>query len=113
LLNLLHNNQGHAICYLRRIFMVRILEGLCQRGLDKMIVVVEGQSPGEVTDRNTQDLVIKYARQQGFPAWGLSEVPRSYPVDINGKSDEAVVLGKSPIGGYRGDYVLFAQPVGT
>ena len=71
-----------------------------------MTVVLAGKDREELTSLDTRNNVITIARERGFPARGLSNVPEPYPVDKAGKTDDELVLGKRPFVGYRVDYVV-------
>jgi hypothetical protein len=87
---------------------IRFIEDECKQSTNSMKVVVEGTDPAELTNRQTRDAVLVFARRSGFPARGISSLPQTYPVDADGKTDEDVILGKRPLAAHRADYTLSA-----
>lgn len=80
-----------------------------QMGSTEMTVVVrDNKSPENLTSRETREAVLNWARAQGFPARGLKQIPGTYPVDAQGKTDDDLVLGKRPIAGWQADFELSA-----
>lgn len=77
-------------------------------GTNTMHVLVEGERADELTDLNTRNEVLKYARAAGFPARGLGGVPHPYPVDAEGESHDDLILGRRPIDHWEAIYVINA-----
>lgn len=88
--------------------MVRVLEEVSKLDTQNAVVVVEGDNPAELTNRETRDAVLRWARSHGFPARGLSGLPQTYPVDDKGETNPEVVLGKVPCKAHRADFQLSA-----
>jgi hypothetical protein len=88
--------------------MLRFIEDKCVQTPQNMLVIVEADTPPELTNRQARDAVLVWARRQGFPARGISGIPQTYPVDAKGETNPEVVMGKVPTAAHRADYQLSA-----
>ena len=71
-------------------------------------IVVQGDTMEEVTSIGARNMVLREAAAAGLSRPGVSGVAPAYPVDAEGKSDDDVIMGRSPVAGYRCDYPVAA-----
>lgn len=86
--------------------------------LDNLSVVTNGRAEFVVTGNNieellaasTSNMVLQKAAEAGLNRPGVSNASGPYPVDIDGKTDDELLLGKrGPVVGYRRDFVVLAS----
>lgn len=90
--------------------MVSILEDASVITNGRAELVVSGNSVVELMDAKTANMAIQKAAELGLHRPGVSSASGAYPVDAEGKTDDALLLGKrGPIAGYRRDFVILAS----
>ena len=62
-----------------------------------------------VLSRLAKEAVLMYARQQGFNAHGLDNMPPAYPVDDQGQHGVEVLSGAKPIAAWEAVYTVMAK----
>jgi hypothetical protein len=67
-------------------------------------VTVQAATQEEALSRAAKDLVLQTAAQRGLPRPGLSGGESVYPVDAEGKTSDALIMGQGVVAGYRADY---------
>lgn len=72
-------------------------------------IVVEGDSIEELMRSSTSNAAIEKAASLGLHRPGISNSTGVYPVDAAGEASDAVLSGKSPVAGYRRDYVILGS----
>lgn len=86
--------------------------------LDDLSVVTNGRAEFVVTSpsieellaASTSNMVLQKAAEAGLNRPGVSNASGPYPVDGDGKTDDALLLGKrGPVAGYRRDFVVLAS----
>lgn len=83
---------------------LRVIENETKIGSRSGTVVIEGDSPEEVSGMQARELAIQVAMQNGLARAGVSGGGAPYPVDADGKSGDALMLGKTPATAFRYDH---------
>lgn len=68
------------------------------------VITIQGDNQDEVMSRDARNAVLQFAAKNGLPRPGLSGGESAYPVDTEGKTPDALVLGQLPVAAYRCDY---------
>ena len=90
--------------------MVSILDDLSKVTNNRADYVVTSKSIEELLAASTSNMVLEKAAQAGLNRPGVSNASGPYPVDAEGKTDDALLLGKrGPVAGYRRDFVVLAS----
>ena len=90
--------------------MVSILEDASVVTTGRAEFVVAGTDIEELMRAETSNVVLQKAAELGLHRPGVSNASGPYPVDADGKTDDALLLGKrGPIAGYRRDFVVLAS----
>jgi len=70
------------------------------------IVTVEADTQEEVMSAAAKQLAINEAQANGISRAGVGGQESSYPVDENGETSDALVLGQGTVKAYRCDYKI-------
>jgi hypothetical protein len=89
--------------------MVSILDDLTRVANGRGDFVVTSPTIEPLMDAATSNLVLKKASENGMNRPGVSNASGPYPVDVDGKTDDDLLMGKrGPVAGYRRDFVVMA-----
>ena len=90
--------------------MVSILDDLSRVSAGRAEFTVSGKSIEELMSAATSNVVLQKAAEAGLNRPGVSSASGPYPVDAEGKTDDALLLGqRGPVAGYRRDFVVLAS----
>lgn len=90
--------------------MVSILDDLSNVTNTRAEFVVAGDNIEELLSAATANTVLQKAAALGLHRPGVSSAGGPYPVDPDGKTDDALLLGRrGPVAGYRRDFVVLAS----
>ncbi len=89
--------------------MVSILDDLTKVAHGRADFVVSGNNIEELLAASTSNIVIQKAAEAGLHRPGVSSASGPYPVDVDGKTDDELLMGKRPVAGYRRDFVVLAS----
>lgn len=90
--------------------MISVLDDLTRIANGRAEFIVEGNNIEELMSADTSHAVIKKAAEAGMHRPGVSSASGPYPVDINGQTDDELLLGKrGPVANYRRDFVILAS----
>lgn len=86
---------------------LKVKEG--QTPVTSITIIGEGDNPEELVSAATRTRVLAFARANGLPtSSGLGNIVSPYPVDENGKCDEALILGQRKFAKFQVEYVVNA-----
>lgn len=89
--------------------MISILDDLTNHTPGRAEFVVQGNNIEELLAASTSNTVLKKAAELGLNKPGVSSATGAYPVDDDGKTDDALLLGqRGPVAGYRRDFIVLA-----
>lgn len=71
-------------------------------------ITIQGDTMEEVSSLTARNLALKEAAVAGLSRPGVSGNAPAYPVDAEGQSTEDVIMGRTPVAGYRCDYPVTA-----
>ena len=90
--------------------MVSIIDNLSNVSRGRAEFVVSGAGIEELMSAGTANVVLQKAAELGLHRPGVSSSSGPYPVDADGKTDDALLLGqRGPVAGYRRDFVILAS----
>ena len=90
--------------------MVSIIDNLSNVSSGRAEFVVSGAGIEELMSAGTANVVLQKAAELGLHRPGVSSSSGPYPVDADGKTDDALLLGqRGPVAGYRRDFVILAS----
>ena len=89
--------------------MASILDELTKVAHNRCELVVESDRIEDLLDVSVSHMVIEKAATHGLHRPGISNAGGPYPVDIDGNTDDELLLGKrGPVSHYRRDFVILA-----
>jgi hypothetical protein len=89
--------------------MVSVLDDLTRVANGRADFIVEADNIEEIMTAATSNLVIQKAAEKGLNRPGVSNASGPYPVDAEGTTDDALLLGqRGPVAAYRRDFVILA-----
>lgn len=90
--------------------MVSIIEDLSVVTNTRGEFVVASPSVEALLSPDAANLVLKEAAARGLSRPGVSNAGGPYPVDAEGKTDDALLMGqRGPVAGYRRDFVVLGS----
>lgn len=87
---------------------LKVIDKDCRVQENKLIIVVEGSNPGEVTSTEANHIAVSKAASLGYSRVGINNHSGSYPVDSEGNQyeDWNEQSRKGLISAYRNDIAL-------
>ncbi len=75
-------------------------------------ILVRGPSPEDVISAATRQKVLQAAAAGGLTKAGLSDMPKPYPIDAEGKYSDDLALGRTgtPPAAYEAEYKVGGMP---
>lgn len=67
-------------------------------------ITVEGPTQEEVLGSGAKNVALQAAAREGLSRPGLSGGESAYPVDANGETGDALILGRGVVAAYRCEY---------
>jgi hypothetical protein len=90
--------------------MVSILDDLSVVTNTRGEFVVSGSNVEELMQPAAANLVLKEAASRGLSRPGVSNAGGPYPVDADGNTDDALLMGhRGPVAGYRRDFIVLGS----